>query len=290
MNGKLDRRAFLAGSIAVGADCLAGTAGNGSAAGVVRIAHVGDPQFAFCGWRHSREERQARHEEFYAADLARTEKAIASVNAAKPDLVIISGDMTDRPEDLTRDWPRLLAKFTVPVIAVPGNHDMGGKATRANYDRFRSVFGTDHLVRRLGRFSIIAANSQFSRETDELDRERKEHNDWFFDELSAAKNAGLVPIVATHICPFVHRAGEDDNYESYPKGDGFREKVLAACAAAGVKFWLGGHTHAAYLHMHGELTVLNAQSLCGNFDASPFGWRLLTIDPSGDWSWNLRTI
>lgn len=284
----MDRRSFLAGAVAVGAAAFA-RADEVAKSGTVRIAHVGDPQFGFGCWALPADQRAAHREEYYAIDLARTEKMIESVNSEKPDLVIIAGDMTNYAEDLKRDWPRLLKKFKVPVIAVPGNHDMGNNATRANYDRFVSVFGTDHQTRTLGNFRIIAANSQFSRETNELKQEQREHNDWFFDELAAAHGKGLVPIVATHIGPFVHSRGEADNYESYPK-NGFREKVLKACDEAGTKFWLGGHTHAAYLHMYRGMTVLNAQSLCHNFDSSPYAWRLLSIDPRGDWSWNLREV
>lgn len=305
---ELSRRGFLglgAGAVAL-AGCGSvedpgrlGSGTSGSAAGdatvaggcatEVRIAHIGDPQFAFCGYGRSAEERQTRHEEFYAADLARMERVIRSVNAAKVDLAVISGDVTDRAADVVRDWPRLLKEFEVPVIVVPGNHDLGNSATFENYERFRSVFGTDHQLRKLGGFAIIAANSQFSRETAELKRQQREHEEWFFDELKTVSSKGLVPIVATHIGPYVHGRGEADGYESFPK-NGLRERVLEACGRAGVRFWLGGHTHAAYLHMCGEMTILNAQSICHNFDSSPFGWHLLRLDLSGDWSWNLRRI
>ena len=36
----------------------------------------------------------------YAADLARFESAVARVNDIKPDLVLITGDMTHKAEDL----------------------------------------------------------------------------------------------------------------------------------------------------------------------------------------------
>lgn len=251
----------------------------------IRIAHVGDPQLGFS--RLDIAMRDKSPDECYAVDLRRTEEVIVSVNSEKPDLIIISGDMVDLAEDMTRDWPRLIGKFDAPVICTVGNHDMGNNPTRKNYERYLSVFGYDHTVTTIEPFVIIAANSQFTRETVDLEKEQSEHERWFFNELESVTDKGLVPIVATHIGPFVHSRGEGDGYENFPKNS-LRERVLAACENAGVRFWLAGHTHSAFLHMDGKMTILNAQSLSCNFDNSPRGWHLFELDESGDWSWNLR--
>ena len=96
----------------------------------LRIAHLTDPQLGFGN------EFQGFAAN-YDADLKRCEKAIELVNAMKPDLSLVTGDMVNVAADLTKDWPRLLEMIQVPVAVAPGHHDRGKSITRENLDRFR---------------------------------------------------------------------------------------------------------------------------------------------------------
>ena len=95
MMTKIERRNFIFGIAAAGLVPAAAVADENGGPRRVRIAHMTDPQFGFG--------RTAQdHEANYAADLARFERAVARVNALKPDLALITGDMTHRPEDVVR--------------------------------------------------------------------------------------------------------------------------------------------------------------------------------------------
>ena len=104
----------------------------------LRIAHMTDPQFGFGPGK--------RPNEKYASDLRRFEREIEIVNSMKPDLALITGDMTNNHNDVKKDWPRLLKKFEVPVAVAPGNHDLGNSMTRPVLDRYLSVFGYSERV------------------------------------------------------------------------------------------------------------------------------------------------
>lgn len=277
------RRDFiLMSSAAALSGCLTNPAGDGR--GTVRIAHCGDPQFGFGEPRDT--------EAAYAADLARFERLIDDVNAWRPDLCFLSGDMTHRADDLERDWPRLLKRFKVPLIVTPGNHDMGQSLTRENVERFERVFGYEYKSVRVGPWRFISGNSQYWRPTAETVRQQR-YEAWLAAELSAAKAAGEPIIMATHMPLFVASIVEADSYENYPlKANGLptREERLATYADAGVKLHLAGHTHRMIARACRGITILNAETTCHNFDGLPAGYRRLELSPDGEMSWTFRRV
>ncbi len=101
------------------------------------LAHIGDPQLGFFSGSEDYETK-------YREDLARMERVIDAVNALRPDVALISGDMVHRGADIVRDWPRLINLFKVPVVATPGNHDMCQRLTREALDRYMIIFGRDY--------------------------------------------------------------------------------------------------------------------------------------------------
>ena len=159
---KIERRNFIFGIAAAGLVPAAAVADENGSSRRVRIAHMTDPQFGFG--------RTAQdHEANYAADLARFERAVARVNALKPDLALITGDMTHRPEDVVRDWPRLLGMFEgnlagravtdEPHDCRPTQRQMGARVLRkhlafaalprmepARGEHLERVFMTAHVV------------------------------------------------------------------------------------------------------------------------------------------------
>ena len=281
MAGGVSRRGFLAacGAAACGAY---GDAAAGRAEDLV-IAHCSDPQF---GMGYPRAGREIT-EEGYRQDLARLEAAIGVINGLAPDLVCFTGDMTHRAEDVTRDWPRLLKLFRMPVVVAPGNHDMGNRLTAANAERFISVFGAEYRSVLLKGWRIIVGNSQYWHPTDETAR-RDAYRRWLADEFAAAVRKGEKVILAAHIPPFVRAADEKDGYGNCPLAD--RAARLAAYRAAGARFFLAGHTHATLERRHGPLVILNSETTCLNFDNRPFGFRLLRIRPDASYDWDFVPV
>src|ERR1039458_454270 len=60
------------------------------------------------------------------AYIRRLDEALVAINAAKVDLVLIAGDLTDggRREQMTL-FKQKVKRLEAPVLFVPGNHDVG---------------------------------------------------------------------------------------------------------------------------------------------------------------------
>ena len=281
---EMNRREFLLGSalafVPAFAESNTPSGDPGSRAGRILIAHLTDPQFGF-DWTAQDDEAK------YAADLARFERAVARANALQPDLVLITGDMTHRAEDVVRDWPRLLGMFKVPVVVAPGNHDMGQKVTKENRDRYLSVFGSDYQALDVKGWRVIAGNTQFWYETDLAD-EKAKYEEWLKTELDKARQYDGKVILAGHIPPFAHAFDEGNSYENYPKEG--REARLSAYRHAGAKFYICGHTHRMSMHGYKDLTILNAETTSLNFDRRPFGFRLFEAADETDFSYSFVAV
>ena len=279
----MNRRQFLKGSLFSGAavasgGCAALVGASSRSDGTIRIAHCGDPQLGFS---------KSGDEQAYFDDLERCEREIAAVNRLRPDLCFIAGDMVDHAPNLERDWPRLIRLFEVPVIVTPGNHDMGNELTKENVERFERVFGYEYRSVKVGEWRFISGNSQYWRPTGETVRKER-YERWLKAELDAAKAKGEPVILGTHIPPFMRTMWEDDDYENYPKDDRYRR--FGMYVDNGVKFYLAGHTHRVYMRAEQGIMVFNAETTCRNFDATPFGFRLLTIRADGSYSWDFQPI
>ena len=291
-----DRREFLkfmfGGTVATTTVPIAGAEQRDSASSArgkpsLRIAHIGDPQFGFCdgGWP----ERSAdRFRENYALDLANFEKVVLALDKVDCDLVSISGDMTQRPKDVTKEWPELIKRFKVPVVVTPGNHDMDSKVRKENIERFNSVFGRDYRAFDIKGWRIIAGNTQYWYDTVDAEEERATYKDWALSELSnAAKYNGKVVLMG-HIPPFAYRFNEGSNHENYPL-DGRKER-LEMYLKAGARFYLSGHMHRLCVRGYRDLTVLSAEATCFNYDCRPLGFRLFEVFDDFSYSWSFVKV
>ncbi|MGB1124897.1 MAG: metallophosphoesterase family protein [Phycisphaeraceae bacterium] len=97
------------------------------------------------------------------------EPILQKINEMKPDLVVISGDVTDDGWDSldelkwAKDW--LDARINSPQMVLPGNHDVGnfanaeeGPINSERLDRWRSVFDTNEC-REFDHWWIVGVNS-----------------------------------------------------------------------------------------------------------------------------------
>ena len=291
-----DRRDFLkvmlGGAVAATAVPVSGAVHEDSeSSGIgrqsLRIVHIGDPQFGFCdnGWP---ERSFDKFKENYALDLAAFERVAETVDRSGCDLVLISGDMTQNPEHVTREWPELIKRFRVPVVVTPGNHDMGGKVRKKNVERFNSVFGRDYRAFDIKGWRIIAGNTQYWHDTADAEGERAKYEEWVRSELSnAAKYNGKVVLMG-HIPPFAYRFNEGSNHENYPH-EGRKER-LEMYLKAGAMFYLSGHMHRLCTRGYKDLTVLSAEATCFNYDCRPLGFRVFDVRDNFSYSWDFVKV
>lgn len=248
----------------------------------LRIAHIGDPQFGFCD-NNQPDRTEEKFEENYRRDLLQFERVARAVNRKDCDLVLISGDMTQKPEHVIDEWPELLKLFKAPVVVTPGNHDMGNNVLKANLERFKSVFGEDYRAFDLNGWRIIAGNTQFWYDTIDAASEKSAYEEWVAAELENAKKYGGRVILAGHIPPFAYCYNEDSSHENYPL-DG-RAGRLESYLAANVRFYLSGHMHRLCARGYKSLSVLTAEATCFNYDMRPPGFRMFEVADDFSYTW-----
>jgi 3',5'-cyclic AMP phosphodiesterase CpdA len=180
-------------------------------------------------------------------DASAAEQFLEIIRQVGPDLVVLSGDFTQRAKvreyEAARTWLDQLASF--PVVVTPGNHDVPlYRVFERLFDPFRNYrrYIAEELdsVTRVPGATLVALNTAAPRRAivnGRLDR----------DQLAFARDAfGETPpddarIIVTH-----HHLAPAPDYE----GDRplpHARKILDAFQAMGVDLALGGHLHRAYI-------------------------------------------
>jgi len=176
----------------------------------------------------------ARHEE------ALLSQAIAEINDAGPDLVVIAGDITDEgyPDQYAAARDKLRELRAARVIAVPGNHD----SRHVGYLQFERTFGERDSTLRMEaadgtRLALVAVDSS-KPDVDEGEVGR-EHYRWI--QRGFAADADLRVFVCHHHLMPIPGTGRERN-QVHDAGD-----VLALLRQAGVDLVLSGHRHVPYV-------------------------------------------
>lgn len=212
-------------------------------------------------------------------NFARVADAIVALpQAERPSVVLIAGDLVNTAGDAEqlRRFAEVKARFTMPVWVVPGNHDLtrDGKTLAPDLlARFRREWAPDRFARRKNGCVFIGLDSQlwFSEEA------ASEQLQWLESQLRKAQRRPI--FLLQHHPLYVQAADEADAYWNTPRT--WRERVLALLERFGVRAVLTGHYHRnASLRWHG-ISLLTTPSTCKNFDDSPHGYRLMTLDPDG---------
>ncbi|MEO8249133.1 MAG: metallophosphoesterase [Burkholderiales bacterium] len=163
----------------------------------------------------------------------------------RPDLVVLSGDVTQRARPAQfRAAHGFVRQLGIPLVAVPGNHDIPlyDLFTRLvrPYARFRSVFGNDiEPVHGAGDLLVVCVKTtrRYRHVNGEVSSEQVER----VAARLAKATARQLRIVVVHQPVAVLR--ESDAHDLL-RGCG---AALKAWSAAGCDLVLGGHIHLPYV-------------------------------------------
>ncbi len=178
---------------------------------------------------------------FGREDRERVDALRAFINGSEPDLVAVSGDLTQRARRHEFAAARAFVdSLTPPHLVIPGNHDVPlynvisrvftpyAKYRRHFHEELEPVFADDEIV-------VVGLNSArgLAIKAGRLDKKQVEHAARRF-----ATSSGAVKIVVTHH-PF-------DVPEGHPERDiiGNAGDAMARLADAGADVFLAGHLHA----------------------------------------------
>ncbi|WAI82989.1 MULTISPECIES: metallophosphoesterase family protein [Achromobacter] len=173
------------------------------------------------------------------------EAALDLARALKPDLVVLSGDITQRARRAQFAVARrFIERLSLPVLAVPGNHDIPLYNVFARalnpYGNYRRALGAvlEPVFESPG---LLAVGVNTTRP--------RRHKDGEISDTQIARVAqrlrqarpGQLRIVVAH---HPVRAKVESDLSNLLKG---RERALAAWAQAGIDLVLGGHIHLPYV-------------------------------------------
>jgi 3',5'-cyclic AMP phosphodiesterase CpdA len=185
---------------------------------------------------------------------------LAHLAADPPDLVVHAGDISCdgcvEPDDLAfaRDH---LARVPVPLMSVPGNHDIGESAVEEGYDhvlvdadrlaRYRATLGPDRFSVTAGAWRIVGLDAQVldSGLPDEADQWA-----WLESELASDRTNGPVALVLHK--PVVPPPGQVHRLIRYVS-ERSRDRLLALLGQAGGRLVVTGHVHQSLRHVAGSL-------------------------------------
>lgn len=197
----------------------------------------------------------------------RLKQAIALINRLQPDLVVVTGDITDNAvfnnakgkEELTQ-YQQALQAVSVPVITLPGNHDLGyayqhpGKpmhlANRAvNVAQYKTLIGSLNQQRTVHGYQFIALdNNPF------VSRGHPTITAKQYQWVQQALETGLPTIVLGHL-PLM----EQGHLQPTSK-DAKKLLALLEVSPNVLAFW-NGHLHRMVAVRHRGITHITAPDL-----------------------------
>jgi Icc protein len=174
------------------------------------------------------------------------ERAIEEINELRPDLTIVSGDLTTdgfkAEYDLARAYLNQIDSDD--LIGVPGNHD----SRNVGYVHFEDLFGSrTRTVHRRG-VSIVALDSS----EPDLDYGQIGRNRYQYIEEAFSQPADLRLFVIHHHLLPVPGTGRERNIV-YDAGD-----LLEVLVRSGVNLVLCGHKHVPYAWKLEDMYVVSA--------------------------------
>jgi predicted phosphodiesterase len=192
----------------------------------------------------------------------RSRAAIARLGALRPDLVVHLGDIVHTLPALPGQdaaWDvaaAMLADLPAPLVATPGNHDIGDKpnpsmpaaAVREAWQR-RWVGRVGPLWRshRLGDAQIVLVAGPILGSGTACEDEQWA---WLETTLAAGRREGARIFLFTHYPPFLldpNEPGHYDNLDPAPRG-----RLLALIRRHGVEAVVSGHVHGFFHNRDGE--------------------------------------
>lgn len=176
--------------------------------------------------------------------------AIAEVNEARPDLVVVAGDLTDDgfPEQYAEAQTELGRIECEHVVLVPGNHD----ARNVGYLLYEETFGSrDHRLRlELGGLDVALVAVDASKPDVDEGEIGREHYDWIAEGF--AEDADVRIFVCHHHLVPIPGTGRERN-QVLDAGD-----VLSVLHESKVDLMLGGHRHVPYVWPIAGLYVIHS--------------------------------
>jgi 3',5'-cyclic AMP phosphodiesterase CpdA len=214
---------------------------------------------------------------------AHTRQAIDIVNQLKPDLVLVTGDLSENYPEARQGAYDLLRGLKVPYRVVPGNHDVHDDDMSAH----RAMWGDDYYSFEAGGFRFIGLNSQLMGNYDNFESPQPTPNRGKAAEESTEMFQWLASLPASDKPTFVFQhipiTTDDapDNKPYWGVHDPYRKQEIEQLKRLHVKDVFTGHWHNPHTKQVEGITVHIAPAVNYGIRTDQIGIMQYTIDPSG---------
>lgn len=228
-----------------------------------RVVQMCDTQLGMGGYEH---------------DVDSFEKAVVQINALKPDLVVICGDLVNTAgEKSFADFQRIRAGFEVPCHVASGNHDVENEPTAESLALYRETIGEDYFTVDHKGYTFVIVNTQLWKVA--VPEESEKHQAWFEETLQANHGRGQKSVIVGHYPLFGAAPDEEENYYNIPLA--LRGELLGLLLKHGVVAFMAGHMHKNNETEYKGIPMIASASTSKNFDGAPMGFRVWTLDEDG---------
>ena len=219
-----------------------------------------------------------------AQETANYAFVVENLNRLRPAFVVICGDLINRVGDPEQaaEYFRITAMLdpSIPLYAVPGNHDVGNEPTPETLAGYRDRFGPDYYSFQEAGIYGIVLNSSLIAAPDAVREEADRQEAWLEAELALAEASGANHIVVfQHHSWFLEDPAEPDQYFNIPTRD--RRRYLDRLGAAGVRYVFAGHYHRNAYGTDGDLQMITSGPVGQPLGDDPSGIRVVKIGESG---------
>ena len=179
-------------------------------------------------------------------DAGAMEAFVRTIQSTAPDLLVVSGDLTQRAKVSEYQGVRAFLDQVAPLptVVTPGNHDVplyrAFERLFDPYRNYRRYISPDlDTVTRIPGATVVALNSAAPRRRIVNGRVRRSQLEFARAAFEEAEAADVKIVVIHH-----HIAPPPDYGVDYPLPDG--RQIVAALTDMGVDLILSGHLHRSY--------------------------------------------
>ncbi|KAI7688801.1 hypothetical protein SSS_04881 [Sarcoptes scabiei] len=261
-------------------------------------------QFQTISYNNTFEECRTRIEEYkrnalskWTEEIRLTKTAIEQWNRMRPRprFVVLCGDLVnDFPgEPLRRkqldDFKRTFVENlddSIPLVLLPGNHDILDVPTSESIENYRQEFGDDYFAFWVDGVMFIVINAQYYKDSSKVKQLALIHEQWIDEKLLEAKqNQYKHIIIFQHIPWFIHDVDEPED-EIFNIAIEERKRMLKKFNDNGVRAVFCGHYHRNSIAHYEDLELIITSAIGAqippllekNEEVSQSGYRIVKVD------------
>ena len=214
-----------------------------------------------------------------------TQQAIQMINRMRPDLVLVTGDLSENKPEAREQAEDLLKSLKVPYKTIPGNHDVHDDDISA----YRAAFGQDFYSFEMKGIRFIGLDSQLMGNFDDFGASQTPRNggkaaedsEKMFRWLEGLKDDKDKPTIVFQHVP-ITRENAPDNKPYWGISDPYLSREIKQLKRLHVKHMIAGHWHNPQTVEKEGITIHVAPAVNYGIKTDQVGFMLYTIDRSGN--------